>query len=262
MKAAKEIQYIRQYGKEMQAQLKLFLHTRDPTALHQFRVRVKKLKSLLMLLQTAPGNRRLMHNFKPIKKVFGKAGAIREMYIHLQLSSHYQLHNGSSEEEQQDLQTFRTEAFCRKGHKHLKNIKKACKKITGHIHNISKRKIRQFYKDHLNSIALFMANPVFDDRLHDCRKQMKFLLHNEKPARKACSDLPPLNTSYLDELQEEIGQWHDNLLAIELFASPQAGNEAVTEKIRTGNQELQNKIRTTAAGFPEKVSSLPRHPST
>lgn len=252
MKTKKEKEYLKKYLNAMRNHLQDFLQSQDQEALHQFRVQVKKTKSLLVLLEKGGGNKKLLRRFEPIKKIFKKAGRIREAHIHLKLSDQYHMYNEAFEKQQQKIVEKGTKAFCNKGHKELYNLKKAQVKLNKAIHHVDNAHIRAFYKKTLDEIAQFLARPVFDERLHECRKQIKYLLHNQKPAARALKSLP-VNTDYLDELQEMIGKWHDNLLAIELFSSPESEDSAANRELKVQNAELQKEITGKAAGFKEKA---------
>ena len=252
MKTKKEKEYLKKYLNAIQKHLKDFLQSQDQEALHQFRVQVKKTRSLLVLLEDGGDNKKLLRLFKPVKKVFKKAGSIREAYIHLRLGDQHHLHNDAFGKQQQQVVEKGTEAFCDKGHKHLHHLKKAKVKLNKAIHHIDNAGIQAFYNKTLNEIAEFLAQPVFDEGLHQCRKQIKYLLHNRKLAAKEVESLS-FNTDYLDELQEMIGKWHDNLLAIELFSSSESEKASANNEIKAHNAELQKKITDKVVRFQEKV---------
>ena len=241
------------YWTEIKKNLETFFHSQDQRALHQFRVNVKKLKSLLVLLQSDRKNKKLLSQFKPVRKIFRKAGHIRNAHINIQLSHRFKLHNEQFEKEQQLIVENGTREFCSQGKEHLKELKKARKKISKTLHPVGKPTIRKFYKNTLRAISSFLAQPVFDERLHDCRKQMKYLLHNYKPSGKALESALPLNTDYLNKLQENIGKWHDNILAIDLVSSEATG-ESQAAKIHDQNTKLRKKIVAGTKNFTEKVS--------
>lgn len=253
MKTKEEKKYLKIYWNNMQKHLQDFLQSRDQKALHQFRVQVKKTRALLLLLEKGSGNKKLPRLFKPVRKIFKKAGKIREAYIHLQLGDQYHLHNEAFKKQQHGIIEKSTEAFCNRGHKHLHHLKMAHKKLNKAIDRLDNAGIRGFYEKTLDEITEFLAQPVFDERLHDCRKQIKYLLYNQKPAAGALKSLCVLNTGYLDGLQEMIGKWHDNLLAIELFSSPGSEDESANKEIRAQNEELQKKIAGSVANFREKT---------
>ncbi|MBE7169257.1 MAG: CHAD domain-containing protein [Williamsia sp.] len=253
MKAKKEREYIEKYWKEMGRRLDAFQHSHDQADLHQFRVNVKKLKSAILLLQGS-GKKSLIKRFRPVKGVFRKAGEVRDVYIHLQLSKRYHLENPQTDGEQQKSLKKLTHDFCAHTNKHRKKLKKARKKIDKAVRPLDAQTVLQFYKNNLHEIAAFLSHPVFNEQLHDSHKKMKYLLHNYKLAGQTGKpELPPLHLAYLDKLQELIGEWHDNVLSIDLFNSPAFNNPAVADRIKEQNGALQSKILEQVKGFEEKA---------
>lgn len=242
------------YWERIEENIENFLQSQDQRALHQFRINVKKLKSLLVLLQSGRKNKKLLNHFKPVRKIFRKAGHIRNAYINFQLSHRFKLNNEQVEHDQQLIAENGIREFCSQGKEYVKELKKSRKKISKAMHPVSNPAIRKFYKNTLGDISSFLAHPVFNERLHHCRKQMKYLLHNYKPAGEALKSALPLNPDYLNKLQESIGKWHDNILAIELVSSGATGGPQA-EKLHNQNKKLQEKILASTKDFKKKVSA-------
>src|SRR5215469_5157746 len=93
MKVKAEEKYLDKEWIEMGARLKAFLETGDQEQLHKFRVQVKKLRAMLTLFENASKEPGLTKLFKPVKKIFRRAGVIRDAHIHLKLSERYDLKN-------------------------------------------------------------------------------------------------------------------------------------------------------------------------
>ena len=81
MKKKEEIRQLDQLWKNIKKHLKAFLTSQNQEDLHQFRVQIKKLKAMLTLYAEEPDNKDLLTHFKPVKKVFKKAGNIRGAYL-------------------------------------------------------------------------------------------------------------------------------------------------------------------------------------
>ena len=254
MRTQKEKKYLKKYWNDMQMHLHDFLQSRDQEALHRFRVQVKKTKAFLFLMEQGSGKKKMLRLFKPVKKIFKQAGVIREAHIHLQLSDRFQLHNEAFKKQQHRIVRQGTEKFCSKSGKYLHGLRKTNAKLQKASCPVKNEKIRDFYKQTLDEITRFLANPVFDDRLHDCRKQIKYLLYNLKPAAAALNSMPALDKHYLEKVQEMIGRWHDNLLAIELFSSTQSEDASLNSELRTQNNDLQKKITAYVAHFGTKAA--------
>ena len=255
MKKKEEIAQLDRLSKKTKKHVKNFLNTRDQEELHQFRVQVKKLKALITLYACEKGNKNLLKHFKPVQNIFKKAGTIRNAYINLKLGQKYQLNDEGFNQHQQQLLNNGSEVFKKKGSKYLKGIKKARMVLQNNIHLLHNKTIRNFYQDKLAKTDTFFKNPTFNEELHTARKNIKLMIYNQKIAAPALQNKVHLNYTYLDELQNNIGEWHDHNLAMEMLIDiGKAEDEAITE-LKNSNADLEKTIIQQSRNFKEKVSA-------
>ncbi|MBS1528681.1 MAG: CHAD domain-containing protein [Bacteroidetes bacterium] len=254
MKRKAEKAYFNELWDEMESSLGGFLHNGEQEKLHRFRVQVKKLRALLLLLDTALGDKILSKGFKPVRKIFKQGGVIREAYINIQLSSHYDLKNDEFIQEQVDGMEKAIIEFRDNGKKHLKTIKEVHGELEHKLQGIDDEQVSEFYKQQLEQIALALSSNQFGDDLHDCRKRIKTLVYNRKVAGEALEGNLDLNSDYLDKLQGQIGEWHDTILAIQLFSSPQINAKPVVMRIKRQHTRLQTSIRRLSADFWKRAT--------
>lgn len=209
----------------MEAHLKNYLKTQQQEELHRFRVQVKKLKALLILVDEC-NKSTLIADFKPVKRVFKQAGKLRDSYIS-------GLNPGI-----QGADTV-IQKFLNRGSKYRKSINRAYGELRGKLCSAAPKKIRRFYEDQLQRIAAQLVARPSAQRLHDCRKRIKVLLYNYPLVRGELRQ--DLDTSYLDLLQEAIGNWHDQWL---------------TGTITTVGSPLPDKI---ACNFYQRALGQPDH---
>jgi len=258
MKRKAEKAYFNELWDEMTVSLESFLQDGEQEKLHRFRVQVKKIRALLTLLDVSLGQKTLSKNFKPVRKIFKQGGVIREAYINLQLSSHYDLKNEEFILEQVDNMEKAIIGFRDNGKKFLKVIKDAHGELEDELQAIDDEQISEFYKEQLEQIALALSENQFDDELHDCRKRIKTLVYNRKVAGKALEGSLDLNSDYLDKLQGEIGEWHDTIIAIQLFSSPRLNAKPVITRIKRQHTRLQTSIRKLSADFWKRATYADR----
>ena len=239
----------------MTASLEDFLKTSDQEKLHQFRVQVKKLRAFLMLVDAALSQNALSKQFKPVRKVFKDGGKIREAYINLQLGSHYKLANeefilNQVNDMDREINDFRANAK-----RYRKVIKAAHDELEDGLETIDDDRIGEFYREQLEQIAMVLNDHQFDEALHDCRKKIKVLVYNRKIADKALDGNLDLDNTYLDKLQGRIGDWHDTILAIQLFSAPEITNaQSVITKIKRQNTRLRKSISDLSGDFWRKAT--------
>jgi CHAD domain-containing protein len=253
MKKKKEKIYFNDHWGEMTTHLKNFIETGQQEELHQFRVQVKKLRAMLELLDVNSGKHLLQKDFKPVRKIFKRCGEIREAFIHMQyghrfhfknedffMNHLYEIEKGTNEVK--DL-----------GKQYLKTIKSAHDDIGDDLQHVGNKDIVEFYKARLYNIGSFLENLQFNDDLHATRKQIKTLMYNRKIAQNALDGKLQISNDYLDKLQTLIGDWHDNVLALELFSSAGFNSKPIITKIKSQNTRLKRSITALAHDFERKA---------
>ncbi|MDF2432112.1 MAG: hypothetical protein JWP44_1743 [Mucilaginibacter sp.] len=239
----------------MRAHLMVFLEQGDQGALHKFRVQIKKLKAMLIFFQSTSKQHSLMKYFKPVKKIFKQAGQIRDAYMNLQLSERYKLKNEAFELSQKKTIEDGIGLFRQNGKKFTKTIKKAHNKLAKQLSKIDNDSIADYYEQQLQQISVNLAVSGFTDDMHTNRKLIKILVYNHKLADKALNGSLNFNTEYLDKLQDNIGKWHDNIVAEQLFSSPELNDKPVVTKIKKINANVERKIRSIANDFLHKATT-------
>jgi len=247
MKKKEEKEYFNTEWKDMKTALKAYLETGDQDDLHKFRVEVKRLRAMLILADSAGNKSSLQKEFKPVRQIFKKAGDIRNAYINLKLAKEYKVEDDAFVIDQNRQMEEAANAFKLKGEKYTDKLKAAHKVIEDRIKPISDTHISQFYSEHLHLISNSLADLRFDDSLHECRKWIKILLYNYKLVEPSLQ--LKLNEGYLHNVQCAIGDWHDNMLAKELFTANELKDSALLARINRKHTKLENTIRKLAPDF-------------
>jgi CHAD domain-containing protein len=233
---------------------KNFIKTGDQEQLHLFRVQVKKLRAMLELFDITSSKKQLSKDFRPVKKIFKHCGEIRSAYINMKLGAQYQF----TDEDFLMGQLYQIE----KGIVDVKELEKVYLKAIKVAHNDIAEDLKQvrnadivaFYKTKLEEIANKLINMQFDEGLHDARKQLKILVYNKNIARKALEDGElSISDDYLDKLQGLIGDWHDNILALQLFSAPELKDKPVVTKIKKQDIRFKRSITALARNFDKKA---------
>ncbi|HWZ15179.1 MAG TPA: CHAD domain-containing protein [Mucilaginibacter sp.] len=255
MKKKEEVKYLEKEWKDLDAHLKAFLESGDQEELHQFRVQTKKLRAMLNLLEHASRRHGLLEEFKPVRKMFKYAGHIRDAHTNLELSSRYALKNESFEAGQQRIIEEGTNEFREQAKKYTKKIDDAYKQLKRQLPHVDNSSIAEFYKKQLEQIANNLETPRFTEDMHTNRKLIKILVYNRKLADKALNGSFTFNMAYLDQLQNSLGEWHDNIVAAELFSSPEVNDKPVATLIKKKNNNVKRRIRTLANDFMKKATT-------
>lgn len=242
--------------KKMKKPVETFIKSGDQEELHAFRVQVKKLKAMLILYSAESKNQDLLKDFKPVKTVFKKAGEIRNAHINLKLAEKYNLDDADFRNQQQKMLDEGMEKFKNEGKKKLKSVKKAHVVLQNKLHRLPNKSIRKFYQEKVEAIDRFFSGLVFNEELHNARKNIKLLLYNQKIAAEAIRHKINLNEDYLDDLQNAIGEWHDHNLAIETLAGTGKDEfEAITD-LKNSNAALKKSISEKSSSFMAKINTV------
>ena len=244
MKKKNGVKYFEQEWKGMTAHLKSYLKTEEQEDLHQFRVKIKKLRAFLILLDSTKQHSAMVKQFKPIKKIFKQAGALRDAYLNLEFIKLFQPENTI---DQNILIKKATAEFKSNGDKYLWKIKRVHRPLKKEIKSIKDVSINHFYNGQLQQIALMLTRRQFNEQLHDCRKRIKILLYNYKPAREPLNI--KLNEEYLEHLQQAIGDWHDQVVSITRLSQDSASEATLLGEMNKGVTKLKGKIISLKQDF-------------
>ncbi|NEU09806.1 CHAD domain-containing protein [Flavihumibacter sp. R14] len=236
--------------------LDAFLATREQDALHQLRVQIKKLKALLVLFAINKKNIKLWKVFQPIRKIFHDAGLIRDAHIHLQLADEFGIKHSAFNQQQAQLMSDETAKFCEAGRKYFKDIKRTGKKLRSELRRIDSNHITNFYRSELDAIALTLEKREFNEEMHECRKQVKTLLYNQKRVAKVVNGNFDINAPYLNQVQEALGRWHDSILARDLFSTQLPDERHAINQLNRQISVQEKAIARISGNFWKKVTDV------
>jgi CHAD domain-containing protein len=243
----KQRQYLTEKEQRWLRELIVFDESRDEKALHRLRLEVKKIRALVELAKVRSGKRAVAH-FSGLKKMFRKAGVIRDAGSQVRFLEQRRLLS----EGHRDRQAMSTQAagdtFAAHIHQYRKKGKKASKRLKTEMHTIHAGRVLRWYAGEIIGTGLLLGGA--GDELHQARKKIKTMLYLQKLLPVTITKRVKLNTVYLDELQEAIGQWHDAVVAMADWG------EENPEGKRAVNLECLDReqvVRALAAEFQRKV---------
>lgn len=254
MKKSESIKYFDKVWKQMELHLTHFLETGSQENLHNFRVQIKKLKAMIILMEYANKGSALGNVFKPVAKVFKIAGKVREAHINLSLTARYKIINEPFEAGQNQIITEGLKKMRLNANDTFKNIKDVYKQIKKRLPKIKDGFVTAFYRNHLNQLSKQLESPKFTEEMHQNRKLIKLLIYNNRLTATALYNQIKLNAEYLDKLQNAIGEWHDNLVAAQLFSTGQVINAGVVKVINRKSSAIKKTIKSLAADFIKKAT--------
>lgn len=228
-------------------ELIVFDESRDEKALHRLRLEVKKIRALVELVKARSGKRAAAH-FSGLKKMFREAGIIRDAGSQVRfLEERHLLSKEHGERQARSIQRA-AESFVAHIHQYRKSGKKASRRLKTDMQAIHAGRVLRWYGREIIRTGLLLGSS--GDELHEARKKIKTMLYVQKVLPPALTKRIRLNTEFLDQLQEAIGQWHDAVVAIGDWGEDNPeGKQAVQKECLDKEQA----VRTLAAEFQRKV---------
>lgn len=254
--------YLRLQSKDLQDILVCGESAFNATQFHALRVTIKKLKAIRHLSQQAKVKHKHPVSFKPIQRLFRKAGMLRDTQLTRECLQHHLLAPSlpnaiaSLELQSKEQKAIFIDMIRRQGKKPRKTIRCLRKEVKG----IKRKKIRQWIREQTRAagetLATTNSNPA---QWHQLRKILKSLGYIHQ-----ASHLPLQKTALtrqLDSIAQVLGDWHDSIVVskqIELLVSSQLMPDAENTALATIHAELVIKgkhiLDVLAASF--KQSSI------
>ena len=246
--------YFEKEWKVLRSSLKDYYKVGKPEALHQFRIQVKKLRALIILLESNGEKHPLSKRFKPLRRIFKKAGMIRDAYLHEQLTRQMKLGRTGIIKEQREIQKKAVREFQAETDKFFEDLKESHKSLRKKLRPVNKVHLIRYYDRVLKEIALIIAKFKFDEEMHSCRKLIKVLIYNHKVARPLLN--PALNEDYLKNIETAIGDWHNLALALEFFAQHDIKNQMGIRLLKKQDHKLRADVRALGKDFYQRARAL------
>lgn len=246
--------FIKKRLQNVAAQIQQYCTTKDGECLHQLRVEIKKTDAVISLMNEC-ANKKHQTNKKLLDSLFKDAGEIRLAFVNIQLMKEHAIADESFINQQNDIIESSSNNFCTEVDNYNALLQKAEKKILKNTTNIDKAAIKNFYKKEIKKLSKAFSTPPDEEQLHNIRKRLKTLLYIFYMLPKKLQSSIKLNVTYVDELQEMIGQWHDAVAAIALIKTAAAHTPIQT--LHYKQAELFNAIMSKAADLKNEILNAP-----
>jgi CHAD domain-containing protein len=220
----------------------------DREAIHELRLDGKKIMTIAVLLNIHKSNL-----FKSLKMIMKHAGNIRMAELNLQTLKDNDYHAPGLTKELEAIIEKGYILICIKNENYKTDIRLLKRRYENSLIDVKDQMAIGFFTtsmDELGSAFLLQKEP---EELHENRKKMKHLLYAYRLLPGKLKREINLDKKYLDQLQEEIGLWHDLELALTLLDNKGLNNEGIYCKIKQKQKEVLKKIRNETKIFKERV---------
>lgn len=231
-----------------------FFKNEKPEELHQYRVAIKKLKSLLTFKKAFQKSDEKSCLSDQSMRVFHLAGEIRQLDINLKLLKKFNFIEPVVLASQHKLRARQMLKLINVYKKYKKKIILSNTKIANDFgdmdNNFIVLRFKKQFKKIENSYIHKLNKPV---KLHMARKRIKQLLYMYRILPESINTNLKINLNYLETLQHYIGEWHDLFIA-EKFLKERLNNKNESliklknaEKVR--KELLKNQLRDFKTKF-------------
>ncbi len=188
-----------------------YLKSNDGEALHQFRVSLKKTRSVIRYFEYLKLHEKKIKQLKKqLRHVFQSAGFIREAQLQIQWLKRNRYRILLKESLLETDVTFYEQVFVDETEKNRKILEGIRKELSRFCKEADEASVFN-YAEHLKQTIFFQLKSVNMSGWHELRKIIKQLLYaqNWLSEKERIKLLPVKQLAYLDQLQEAIGNWHD-----------------------------------------------------
>ncbi|MCF6402484.1 CHAD domain-containing protein [Chitinophaga filiformis] len=235
---------------ELRDQLHTFAASGSQEALHKLRVEIKKLKAFSELTKLYKGEKEATIK-KNIKKIFHRAGIIREAGINLQMIRQFDICQPLFSIKATNIIQQESAKFRLHETRYDHDIRNTVISLLQSLHPVHSRDIKQWFSGQLKKIAI-VVTAASSDQLHEARKKIKNLIYVHGILHKPLAAELKLKIDYLDQMQDAIGKWHDAAVAVDLLEAHGSG-KAKASKLRREQDKAREAIHAIGDGFWEKV---------
>lgn len=227
-----------------------FIHEENADVLHALRVSIKKYRAFISVIAAVHKNEECKNLVSTLRIIFGEAGEIRELQVnrvHLQKMSlcNEQLEQHFIISEQTLTASFKAGLIMHCLHafeKHQKLVSLLYTFSIAELNTWLKKKIRKISKAiHANT------------DLHEVRKDLKRLLYLRESLSPKIFRAIKLNASFIDELQEIIGSWHDQLRLNAYLKAHHQLSAQQWKNLEKAEKQLLTKVKKAIKSFDDEV---------
>lgn len=223
----------------------LFQETGDLERFHGIRLEVKKIKTIINLIEFSVKGFKGHKYYIPFRTIFRTAGKVRQVDVFNKLSGTIEQvrgdHSKDSAAHHQMISVFQGEITPFRS-----IIKKKYKKLKAALKNVKRKHFEKYLKLKKRELRSQLYPRLNESGLHKTRKVIKEVLYLSPIAGKHKKKLNP----FYDELQELVGQWHDKQV---LMSSNKIQKEpAKLKQLKNACSDDLKKIKKLSNNFYSK----------
>lgn len=219
--------------------LKSYPLDNDIETLHKIRVEIKKIKAINELVNNHVKGFHSHRMYVPLRDIFRVAGKIREPEVFYELLIRYEIEGiADSRIPGSGTQDTLLRKFQQEIPHYIDVVKSQKKRLWKVLVKIKAKNVRRYVKEREAALRLQLKGKWTKSALHKVRKTVKQILYLRETSRALRNG----SGSFLDKMQELIGQWHDVELLLSVLRKNREEND-VLKRLKIENEKNKRQIR-------------------
>jgi CHAD domain-containing protein len=196
--------------KQLKKHLKNYARSGEPAAIHQIRVDIKKIKAILGVIEHSVKNFQSHKNFIPFRKIFRRAGEIREPDVYNQLLLQYKV-NGAPKSSIKGEPENLSKTFESDIPNFIKVVKNQETKLQDSIRAVHRSDLKRYVRAKMKEVELQLTPKPQMKTIHKTRKAVKEVIY----LSEAGSKLKKGEAIFYERMADLIGKFHDNIMLLD-----------------------------------------------
>ncbi len=239
----KPIRYLEERIKKLRGHLEEYGKSQNLETLHDIRLEVKKIKSLLELTELSVKGFNGHKHFKPFRAIFRLAGQIREPDVFYKLLLRYEIVGlDDSVIPLSERQMIIANEMVEEIPFFIDAIRKTQKDIRQYLNEVRISHVKRYVRKKKRIIELKFNSTWDATTLHKTRKMIKGVIHMSAMMKNRKAKLDP----FYNDIQDLIGIWHDKSMLLPILRKIK--NPSL-ERIKLAKRDDLSRIRKMVARY-------------
>jgi CHAD domain-containing protein len=227
--------FVQRQIKSLIKHLKKYKNNRDPEALHQIRVDIKKIKAALQVIKNGKKGFKAHKNFIPFRKIFRRADNIREPDVLMQMLKRYQ------PGEITDDRIFGSRKHSAKAFESdipyfIWTVKSHAKKLEALSNKVRSDDLRKYLQGKKQELKSLLYPRPRMRIIHEVRKAVKEIIY----LSEVQDTLKGKEAKFYDKVQDTIGQLHDKQVLLGIIKNKK-DETSITQREAIKSESLSDK---------------------
>jgi CHAD domain-containing protein len=231
-----------------------FVNSKDPEELHKMRIEIKKIFAILVFNKSCLNKFKFSKHFIPLKELYKFAEPIRNAQVNLQIIDRYNFCNLELYNEQTKALLSQIKIFCANHQVYFLKIQDVYDSLPDIFSGIDNKCILKFYRKNIKKLSVILNDNNIESKLHEFRKNIKLLIFLSEFIPKTILNKLGIDFTYLDRLQENIGEWHDIVTISDLVMTRDFKTNEAIVKLENLRKKAFFNINSQVYNFNTKIN--------